>query len=60
MSKSIECNSKSGLGDCVAEMDGQQSMGGAIVCDIAEECCFDVDTILKMCPHAQMRGEQNG
>ena len=60
MSKCIQCNSKKGFGVCVAEMDAQESMGGTITCIEAEDCDFDIDTILKECPLAQKAGGVNG
>lgn len=70
----IKCNSSYGFGKCIVEMDGQQTHGGCIVCDIAEECNFERDTILKRCKAASyidqchglakdaeiMKGEENG
>lgn len=50
----IICNSQKGCGDrCVACMDGLQSLGGTIGCDIAENLDFKHDDILKQCPYAQ-------
>jgi radical SAM superfamily enzyme len=37
----------------IVEMDGQQTRGGCIVCDMAEECDFNRDLILKTCEYAE-------
>ena len=50
--KMIRCNSQNGCGKCVAEMDGQESKGGTIVCDIAEDLEFCIDDILAICEFA--------
>ena len=58
-SQEIECRCKFGFGRCVADMDAQQSLGGTIVCDTAEDCNFDRDEILKRCEYAEsMKGEK--
>lgn len=50
----IMCKSKYGMCDrCVADMDGQQSMGGRICCDIAEDLDFDREEILRKCEYAE-------
>lgn len=50
----IRCNSPFAYGyRCVADMDSQQSKGGTICCDFAEELDFDHESILKMCEHAE-------
>lgn len=54
----IRCNSPKGDGKCVAEMDGQQSKGSTIVCDIAEDLEFCADDILAVCEFA-VGDEQN-
>lgn len=54
----IRCSSPKWCGKCVAEMDGQQSKGGTIVCDIAEDLEFCADDILAVCEFA-VDDEQN-
>lgn len=51
----IECTSRHARenGRCVAEMDSQQSQGGTICCDWAEDMDYDAETILKHCPYAE-------
>lgn len=49
----IKCNSGYGFGKCIVEMDGQQTRGGCIVCDMAEECEFNRDLILKTCEYSE-------
>ncbi|MCM1200238.1 MAG: hypothetical protein NC548_31315 [Lachnospiraceae bacterium] len=49
----IKCASPYGYyGMCVAEMDAQQSLGGTICCDTAEDVNFDKKEILRQCPYA--------
>lgn len=50
----IKCNSKNGDGRCVCNMDAQQSLGGTITCDFAEEYNFDKDEILRECDMAEL------
>lgn len=38
---------------CIACMDGFESKGGNSVCNIAEDCDFEEEKILKECPHAE-------
>ena len=54
----IKCNSRFGLGECVASMDAQQSLDGTIVCDLAEECDFDEEVILRECDCAEPYKEE--
>lgn len=50
----IRCKSKYGVCDrCVVDMDGQQSIGGIIVCDTAEDLGFDREEILRKCEYAE-------
>lgn len=50
----IRCNSPFAYeGRCVADMDSQQSHGGTICCDMAEDLDFDKACILKQCEHAE-------
>ena len=50
----IRCNSPFAYeGRCVADMDSQQSHGGTICCDMAEDLDFDKACILKQCGHAE-------
>lgn len=50
----IKCKSKYGICDrCIIDMDSYQSIGGTIICDIAEDLCFDRAEILKKCEHAE-------
>lgn len=51
----IRCKCSTGYGMCIADMDAQQTLGGTIVCDMAEECNFDKSLILKRCEHAVMK-----
>lgn len=53
----IKCNSRFGYGKCIVEMDGQQTHGGCIICDIAKECDFKRDLILETCEHAEQIAE---
>ena len=49
----IRCNSPFAYGDrCIVDMDSQQSLGGTICCDTAEDADFDRECILKRCPYA--------
>lgn len=50
----IICNSSKGCDRCVACMDGQQSLGGTIVCDTAEELDYDEEAILQVCNFAEI------
>ena len=50
----IRCNSPFACyGRCIIDMDAQQSRGGAICCDWAEDMDYDAETILKHCPYAE-------
>ena len=50
----IRCKSRYGFYDrCVIDMDGQQSIGGTICCDIAEDLDFDREEILRKCEYAE-------
>ena len=50
----IICKNKYGVCDrCVADMDGLQSIGGTICCDIAEDLDFDRVEILRKCEYAE-------
>lgn len=50
----IRCKSKYGMCDrCVIDRDGQQSIGGTIVCDTAEDLNFNRVEILRKCEHAE-------
>lgn len=48
----IRCTALKGCGKCVAEMDGQESRGGTVVCDIAEDLEFCKDDIIALCEFA--------
>lgn len=49
----IKCASPFGYYNrCVVDMDTQQSLGGTICCDTAEDANFDRTQILKQCPYA--------
>ena len=49
----INCNSPFKYDEmCVACMDAQQSLGGTIVCDTAEELDYNEENILKICEFA--------
>lgn len=51
----IICKSKYGVCDrCVIDMDGQQSFGGTIVCDTAEDLNFNRVEILRKCEYAEL------
>ena len=53
----IRCNSPFAYeGRCVADMDSQQSRGGTICCDMAEDMDFDRERILIRCEHAEDSG----
>ena len=57
----IRCNSPFSYGDrCVADMDAQQSHGGTICCDTAEDLDFEHERILRMCEHAERAEDKNG
>ena len=50
----IKCKNKKGLcNKCIIDMDGQQSIGGTIVCDTAEDLNFDRVEILRKCEYAE-------
>ena len=50
----VMCNSPCGFQNiCVASMDGQQSHGGTICCDTAEDLDFQEEDILKQCEYAK-------
>ena len=50
----IRCKNKYGMCDrCVIDMDGQQSIGGTIVCDTAEDLNFNRVEILRKCEYAE-------
>ena len=50
----IKCNSPFGYDDrCVVCMDAQQSLGGTLICDTAEDLDYDEESILKMCKYAE-------
>ena len=54
----IRCNSPFAYeGRCVADMDSQQSQGGTICCDTAEDSGFDETCILKQCRYAEREEE---
>lgn len=49
----IRCTNPDGFyGKCVVDMDSQQSLGGAICCDMAKECGFRKENILTKCKYA--------
>lgn len=50
----VMCNSPCGFQNiCVASMDGQQSHGGTICCDTAEDLDFNEKDILRQCKYAK-------
>lgn len=50
----IKCNSPFAYCDrCVVDMDAQQSLGGTICCDTAEDMDFDKEFILQHCEYAE-------
>lgn len=50
----IKCNSPFAYcKKCVIDMDGMDSLGGAICCDIAEDLNFQREKILTHCEFAQ-------
>ena len=50
----IRCKRKYGMCDrCIIDMDGQQSVGGTIICDTAEDLNFNRVEILIKCEHAE-------
>ncbi len=50
----IRCNSPFAYGDrCVVDMDAQQSHGGTICCNTAEDLDFNVACILERCGYAE-------
>ena len=56
----IRCNSPYAYGDrCVADMDSQQSHGGSICCDTAEDLGFDGVCILERCEYAERMVDGN-
>ena len=56
----IRCNSPFAYeGRCVIDMDSQQSHGGAICCDTAEDLDFDVERILERCEYAERMVDGN-
>ena len=53
----VMCNSPWGFRKtCVASMDGQQSHGGTICCDTAEDLDFQEEDILKQCEKRRNHG----
>lgn len=57
--KMIGCKSKYGFGKCIVNMGAQETLGGVICCDLAEECDYNEELILKMCEFAEEE-EQTG
>lgn len=54
----IKCISKFAYGTkCIIDMDAQETKGGAICCDIAEECDFDREEIVDRCIYAVKKEE---
>lgn len=53
----MRCNGNLGYEKCVIDMDGQQSKGGTICCDRAEDCGFDRASILQRCDCAVATNE---
>lgn len=50
----IKCNSPFAYYDkCIIDMDGQQSFGGTICCDTAEDLNFRREDILTHCEYAE-------
>lgn len=43
---------------CVAEMDGLQSCGRTIDCNMAEELDYDTEQILQQCEQAEIYGRK--
>ena len=55
----VMCNSPLGFWKtCVACMDGQQSHGGTICCDTAEDLDFQEEDILKQCEYAPRQDQR--
>ena len=53
--KVIKCNSPFRYSDiCVACMDAQQSCGGTIICDIAEDYDYEEQDILVCCKYGEL------
>lgn len=54
----IKCNSPHAncYEKCVVDMDAQQSCGGTICCDMAEDMDFDRKKILEHCEYAESEG----
>ena len=53
----IKCNSRFACYEkCVVDMDAQQSQGGTICCDMAEDMDFDRERILQNCEYAESEG----
>ena len=56
----IRCKSPFAYMDrCVIDMDAQQSCGGTICCNMAEDLDFDRECILKQCGHAERMVDGN-
>lgn len=56
----IKCNSFHAYSEtCVACMDAQQSLGGTITCDVAEDLDFDEESILHICQYAEKVATKN-
>lgn len=54
----IKCNSPLRYSDrCVACMDAQQSCGGTIICDIAEDYDYEEQDILIFCKYAELENK---
>lgn len=51
----LKCESKKYniCGVCICESDAQQLSGDNICCDIAENCSYQKDEILKQCQYAK-------
>lgn len=51
----IKCNSPYAIDceKCIIDMDGLDSQGGTISCDIAEDVDFSREEILKQCEYAE-------
>ena len=48
----IKCNSVFACGSCIVEMGLGNALNFGVECDIASECGFDREVILKRCEHA--------
>lgn len=53
----IKCKGDYGYCRCVIDMDAQQSHGGDVSCDMAENLNYNRECILSKCEYAEAGGD---